>query len=414
MIGAAVLGGFMDLALFIVGLVLLLGAGGLGWYAWRRAAVRRSTGTPVQQQEDWDADAALRQLVRHSDDLRGLYASLGYDLDVEARIEQSIEALKRTIQADIPDFAALWSTFANATLPSPSVPRLPGSPDPEPHPAERLLHAVIKAGPDEQQVRHLLNRAPMEEPVPYVEVLPVARNGAVTWRPVAEVTLVQKRPSDPERFRQMLEHLEALIRVSPLERSAQATDAVQQALTNLRSALERPEANLPLALTALEEQIFQWLNRAHLQEPYGRKQALDTLLHTLVLLRRTCVAPLQAGISLKAGTLATGNQQVQSMAAMYLASPWMQVPHLTVLLLTTFLELRLSAFAEAEQGNPAAPAGVLRLINDEIASGYYASGELLRRLRELEGRGLFVHSLVHALLELDSSARGRSLSAAPL
>ena len=405
MLEAVVLVGPMDLRILIVGLVVLLGAGGVGWYAWRRRVARRTAAVPPAE-DDWDLDAAVYRLVRHSDDLRALYATLGYDLEVEAQVGQILEALKGMIRTEIPDFTALWGVLTEASLPEAPAP-LPGLQVPEPHPAERLLREAVAAGPDEQRVRRLLNRAPLEEPVPYAEVLPVTRDGAVTWRPVMEVTLVRKRPSAPDRFVQLLDHLDALVRTSPLERSAQTTGAVLQAVANLRAVLDRPEANLLLALTALEERVLQWLDRAHLRDQHTRKETLDAFLRALVTLRHTAVVPLRAGTPLKAGTLASCNRQAQSLAATYLGTPWMQVPRLTVLLLTAFLELKLSGYSPRAQADPANPAGVLRLIHDEIASGYYASQELIRRLRELEERGVFVHSLVHALLQ-GEKANGRA------
>jgi len=48
-----------------------------------------------------------------------------------------------------------------------------------------------------------------------------------------------------------------------------------------------------------------------------------------------------------------------------------------------------------------APSRVLKLVWDEVASGRYDSEESIRRLRSLETKGFFVHSLNYALLRMN-------------
>ena len=137
------------------------------------------------------------------------------------------------------------------------------------------------------------------------------RDGRIVWRPVIEVTLVQKRPADPRRFERVLGRLDALIRTSDLARSAHANRAVLEASTHLKDQLNRPHANVPLALSALEEQVAQWLHRSHLRDEHARKQTLDALLRSMGVLQHTCLRSLREGRPLGADALAACKTRAQ-------------------------------------------------------------------------------------------------------
>lgn len=390
----------MGYALIAAGIVLLLG--GAAALRWARRAARRPARRPrvrpaaqaLPQREEEPAEA-VRCLVRDDEELQALYLRLGYDLGVEHRARKLLDTLKNLIRAEVPDFEALRQALDLA-------PALPGGEAGGAHPAERFLGEVVAAGADEQTVRALLNRAPVEEPLPFVEVLPVPRDGRVDWRPVQEVRLVHKRPSDPRRFSAALDALEGLVEGGGLVRSEHAERAVLAAVAALRTAAARPPANVPLALRGLEVQLDQWLRRAHLPEPFARKQALDAFLHALVRLRHR-LDGLGAGSAPDA--LAACQTAARSLAARYRAASWMHGPRLAERILVALLDAELAGLPGAERALPTAPAGAVQRVRDELAAGYYDRGVLLRRLQDQEARGLYVSSLVPALLRLDNADR---------
>ena len=392
----------MGYALIIAGIVLLLG--GAAAIRWVRRAARPPQphrGGRVLPQREEDPAAAVRRLVREDEELQALYRRLGYDLGVEHRARELLDTLKNLIQVEVPDFEALRQALDRA-------PALPDAEDAGTHPAERFLGEVVAAGADEQTVRALLSRAPVEEPLPFVEVLPVPRDGRVDWRPVQEVRLVHKRPSDPQRFTAALDALGGLVEGGGLVRSEHAGRAVLAAIATLRTAAARPPANVPLALRGLEVQLGQWLRRAHLPEPLARKQALDALLRTWVELRRRLDG---LGADPAPDALAACQTAARSLAARYQAASWMHGPRLTERVLVALLDAELAGLARAERASPAAPAGAVQRVCDELAAGYYDRGVLLRRLHDQEARGLYVSSLVPALLQLEYA--GAAPGAAP-
>lgn len=79
----------------------------------------------------------------------------------------------------------------------------------------------------------------------------------------------------------------------------------------------------------------------------------------------------------------------------------MHTPWLTTYILTTLLTAELATLPEEARDQTSSPARVLRLIRDEVTSGYYDREETIRRLRQQEERGLYVHSLIYPLLRLN-------------
>lgn len=77
----------------------------------------------------------------------------------------------------------------------------------------------------------------------------------------------------------------------------------------------------------------------------------------------------------------------------------MHTPWLTNYILTALLDSHSLPVAQET-------ATGLQSVRDEVASGHYDAMELERRLRQLEQKDLYVHSLTYALLRLAGSDFG--------
>jgi len=121
-------------------------------------------------------------------------------------------------------------------------------------------------------------------------------------------------------------------------------------------------------------------------------------------------------------------------AKTYIDSSWMHTPWLTARFLTDLLDVELAPLnreaksvrefnlmlmssiwrvpplayywrfkVARERAHLARLASLLGLVRDEVDSGNYDAQEISGRLRRYEGEGMYVHSLVYALLRLNSS-----------
>jgi hypothetical protein len=104
---------------------------------------------------------------------------------------------------------------------------------------------------------------------------------------------------------------------------------------------------------------------------------------------------------MEASEVTNFKEMAQKHTRVYLESPWMQTPWLTNYILTNLLDSELVPLRKRAQRKPTSPVGMLQLIRDEVASGRYDSDENIRRLRQQEEKGLYIHSLVYPLLRLN-------------
>ncbi|HSS76422.1 MAG TPA: hypothetical protein VLV54_06715 [Thermoanaerobaculia bacterium] len=350
-------------------------------------ARRRGTGRPagaLTAQEPWDGPAELASLLAENGEVRSLYARLGFLPDVERACEALLADLKGLVRVEVPDFAALTAALDRLAASSSS---LSSSAPPERN--AELLRRVLAVRGDREAVLALLGRAPVDEALPFVEQLPLVRQGEVTWRTPVELTLLRKRPADLEAFEQRLDELERLVRAAPLRREARLRAELLEALARVRRDAHREDAYLPTSLQGFEPLLRDWLHRSRDPAALDRRHRLDELLMDVLRLRRDGTSPATA-------------EKARSQAQLYAGSPWMQTPWITTLALANLLnaEIALLPPDPAERKDPTAPAALLRRVRDEIASGHFDGDETIRRLRQQEESGLFVHSLVYALLRL--------------
>jgi hypothetical protein len=378
-------------------------------FRWGKTALPAVPVSPEVVAPSWDEDAALREAVDATPELRALYGRLGYLPEVEREAERIVGEIKGLVRAEIPDFAAFGAALAEVEAQLGA-----GSTEDSERPRfrrenEALLRAVLAVRGDEEAVLRLLNEDPVDQLLPLVEQIPMVRNGEVIWRTPMELTLVRKRPSNPARFERLLDELDWLVRSARLRRRPTAREAALAAIVRLRRDAARENAYLPTPVQALVAEVDGWLH--HSLEPVvrRRREELDGLLRGLLRLRQD----LETG----GGDLRDFRETSRAQAQLYAGQPWMQVPWLTTFALANLLDTELALLPAKERAQPTSPAGVLRLVRDEVASRHYDSDETIRRLRQQEERGLFVHSLVYALLRMnrlpaaapdDSGAAGRA------
>ena len=348
---------------------------------------------PPEPGDGWDEDAALRRQVDETPELRALYGKLGSLPEVEREAERIVAELKGLIRAEVPDFAAFDAALAEAEAQLAEAPDdSSGAPERPRFRAgnEALLRSVLAVRGDPEAVLRLLNEDPVDQLLPLVEEIPMVRNGEVIWRTPMELTLVRKRPSRPDRFERLLDELDWLVRSARLRRRPAAREAVLAAVVRLRRDAARENAYLPTPIQTLAAEVDGWLHRSLDAATRRRREELDDLLRGLLRHRHQ----LEKGL----GDL---RETIRAQAQLYAGQPWWHTPWLTTAVLANLLDSELAALPEKERARPASPAQILRLVRDEVVSRHYDSDETIRRLRQQEERGLFVHSLVYALLRMN-------------
>ncbi|MFL6263350.1 MAG: hypothetical protein ACJ76Y_26945 [Thermoanaerobaculia bacterium] len=376
----------MSLALLLAGLALGAGLGAAAVLAagWRR---RRPLPTvplpppaePVYEPED------LRRMIDETPELQALYARIGFPPGVERECQRILADLAGMVRTEIPDFAALRAAVAEAerglAASSSGAEARFLAEDVE------LLRAVGRAGEDREEVLRLLDRDPVRRLLPFVERIPMTRNGERIWRTPVELSLLRKRPADPDRCERLLDEIEKLARAARLPRAEPARAEVLEVVARARRDARRDGAYMPTSLRALEVAVESWL-RAAPPEARRRRDELDALLVGLLRVRRG----RPGGEDLR--------EAARAQAQTYAATPWMQTPWLTSYALANLLDAELSGLPGEERRQPSPRAAALRWVRDEVASSHFDGEETIRRLRQQEERELYVHSLVYALLRM--------------
>lgn len=357
----------------------------------------------------WESRREVQRLVEHVPELRVLYATLGYSPAFERQATQLVHELMALINVDIPDFATFTSAVhsVQAQLETPpagtNMPMLLLQERIRTAHADPLWQAVLAAGQDQTQVLALLNRNPVYEQLPFLEQVPLYKDGQVIWRTPVEVSVLRKRPGDVERFARLLDALATPFVTPCVLLNAQARQEVADEIARVRRDLQRQTGYLPTALQALAQKVSRCLQEPPHTAVRAKREALDHFLAACVTVRRAYSWDTSQGHPLDAASLAHFKATAQQHAQYYLHTVWMHLPWLTTYLLTNLLDSELVAFS-GEAGHAttslATPAGRLALIRAEVASGHYDCDETMRRLRQQEEQGLYVHSLVYPLLRL--------------
>jgi hypothetical protein len=345
-------------------------------------------------------------LIASVPELRALYASLGYSPELESQATRLLRELNALIRTEIPDFAAFSRVMHHTqmhlkeSMPTQNAPALLLQECTQQAYAAPLWQAVAAAGEDQAQVLALLNREPVYEQLPFIEQVPFYKDGAVIWRTPVEVTMLRKRPADVTRFGHLLEALEGLFTAPDVLLNSQARQDVLREIARVRRDVQRPHGYIPTSLQALARKVSICVQQSPDATAHGKRQALDRFLATCVSIRRTYSEAITATQTLSATSLRCFREAAQQQAQYYLHTTWMQTPWLTVYVLTTLLDADLAALPAVTRPPSPAAGHMLALIRAEVASGHYDRSETIRRLRQQEAQGVYVHSFVYPLLRL--------------
>jgi len=342
-------------------------------------------------------------MARNTPELKKLYQRLHYSLETEAKCDELLLRLKELIRVDIPDFQVFQDALRKIEARLQAGPEEAGSISDEGHAPyamrnRRLLQEVLQSG-DSDAVLALLNRNPYEEQLPFVEQIPLHRSGKVIWRTPVELAIMRKRPADRDAFQRALEELELLVRTSKLRRAEPAKKEVFETIARTRRDLDRDNAYMPTPIKLLEEKTQSWLEP---REPLarGKREQLERLMVGMLELQEQSESGAWLAGRVDAQDRSRFKAKAEEQAREYIHATWMHTPWLTTLALRNLLR---SELIELRGGSvePGAPARVLKLVWEEVVSGRYDSEESIRRLRSLESKGFFVHSLNYALLRLN-------------
>ncbi len=342
-------------------------AGGLTPAVWNRILDAFAGKEPAAKPE------TPEDFLARNPEVLDLLEGLGYDAPLRAEARALFAQLTSSIRVEIVDYAALHKSIA-ATIARAN--ELPAA-------AVAFLNTLSSAR-DPESLTALLNADPVHDQIPFVEQIPVLRNGSVTWTSPARLSLVRKFPADRAVFLETLGRLEALFAEPHPARAEPVRVGVLDAVERLRKDIDRANAYLPTALLFLETRLDEY--DAHSIRPRSaeRIEALMSIIAGAVALSRRLERP-QPG----------DREAIAAQAASYVARPKIHTPAVTKLLLTLLLHDAVIARTRRVYG---ASVRKLRMIRDEISTGTYNSAETAARLRRLEDQGYYFSSLVYALL----------------
>lgn len=347
----------------------------------------------------WQSQAELERLVDRQPELEALLVDLGFQQALERRFAGVLSRLRATARVEIPDPDAFFDALerAEGQLAEPT------GAEPEALRLERLekrqhplLQQVLRADRDLGKILHLLGEEPIDSRLPFIEEIPFHRDGEVIWRTPIDLAVVRKTPRDPERFAALLGELRQAVETASVERPAQATDDLLDAIARARRAARRPDVYLPTVITGLEAEVSAWLDAVPDQARARRDRLFELLRRVLELRARYGLeSPLDVP-ALRADALRDFKRSMLQAVQLYLGEPWMRQPWLTAHLLAGLLTAELAELPPT--ASPQGPRPALERVHREAASGLYDGEESIHRLHRLEERGIAVHSLVYALL----------------
>lgn len=358
--------------------------------------------------QEWNAAAVLRQLESSSPQVQSLYLEMGYSLSDERRCDELLHEIRLQIEAEIPDFESFRKTLKKLTEQARE-----GSSNTPPALREArqlrledpLLRAALAVIDDEDALLQVLNRNPVMEALPFVEQIPIYRDGKVSWRTPVELKILRKRPRDSSQLVDLLSELHRRVRASELRRPIAAKEAVLDAVERVERDLKRPNAYLPTSLRTLLGRVDDWLHKVGSKDDPERRQRLDIFLRQLVEVRHCFENAVDLRLSATRRkqlieALGSYHRTTLELADHYLRAAWLQRPLLSSWLIHNLLSAELVTVPHDARLDRASPGGVLAMICRETADGHYDGDETMHRLHQLEERGFYVHSLVFALLRL--------------
>lgn len=384
----------------LLGSVLLAAA---GVYLVRRSVRRQLATTESTAETIGDAKSQLCHLIESNKELQSLYERLGYSAKLDREAHQIVAELKATIRTEVTDFPAFLQVLEDVRKqmhPQPDASASSFGVQYQPREGD-LLTAVLSAGSDQTRILQILNRDPLHEQLPFVEQIPINKNGEVIWRTPLEHSLIRKRPTNPVLFAERLDQLESLFKEARTPQSRQIQREVVEAILRTRRDLQKETAYMPTSLQALERKVEEYILLSPSIASQTKIRQLDALLEELIELSDK----ISSGSVFAQPNITAFKQTAQQQAKTYLEAFWMHTPWLSTRLLATLLDLEVVALPKEAVAVPTSPAAVLKVVRDEVSLGSYDSDETIRRLQQQEDRGLFVNSLVYPLLRLNGASQ---------
>lgn len=360
--------------------------------------------------EEWDGHRVVRDLVQKTPELRDLYRRLGYSPYVEERCRKLLAQLNDLVVV-IPDFAAFENSLDSAITAIERHIRGEEEVDPLFFADRELFESVVTARASRDAVLQLLN-------ADFRKRLPIS----------VEVAAISRRPRNADDFAGALRELDQLLRRQWLPQTQDVREELLEAVSDLREERERENPSLVTTLESLESRIEDAVFNIADEQQDEKKRSLDGVLWSLVYARHEYRPHDRHFID-----------GVAEEAKAYIDSAWMHTRWLTIFILRHLLDGEVARQVPAglsQKGSLVSivAIGVLFYLNlwifgfcvlaallyyvgntiwhthktrplvachQEIASGTYDGHEVGRRVRDLERRDVFVHSLILRLLELD-------------
>lgn len=351
---------------------------------WRELSVRVGLRENIAPAPRETAD----ELIAKTAELRELLDGLGYNPRREEAADRIMAELKSSIRAELTDYPAFQAAIAAATVRRQSM--LPDE-------SFALLDSLGSAG-DQSAVLALLNADPIHDQVPFIEQIPVRKNGELTWRSPVDHSLIRRRPVDLRRFKELLDDLEMLFAEPHPARFEHSLLEVIDAIAKVRRELDRDKSYLPTPLQYLETKLGDYKTKS--LKP-GAARLTETLLSTIARL-------VELRNAVESGADEDVARKIAGQAARYLATPRLQTRWLTNYILVLLLHPKLTVTVGRKVGKR--EAKTIELIRKEIQDGYYDRREITRRLRRIEASGVMVASLVYPLLRLPAPVSGTPAS----
>lgn len=385
---------------------LLAGAGflvvgiGIGW--WMRNAFQTEEAEPVMQSvaQLEDPLGARSDLAEEVGDVHDLYLEMGYSPMVVVEIARIRRELRDQVTVEIPDYESFLEALVQARN---KMKELEATSDFEQKSSASvrrnalLLDEVWERRDQPSAVRDRLNADTIGGQLPFIEHVPVTRDGSVRWRTPARVGVLYKQPNDVKEYNRLLDRLSSLTDHSGLSRSDAAVDEVKAAIERLRDALQVVDAYVPAPLQRVEEAIEDWYEGGHSSAQQARREELDTFLLDLLALQRACARLLdevrRPGKELYEDVRVQATQQAQQ----YLETLWMHRVWLADSVLANLMTAEVLRVRRDSEVSPPFHQH-LETVAQEIRSRGYDPAETIHRLRVYESEGYFVHSLVFSLL----------------
>lgn len=344
--------------------------------------------------ESFDSKLATQKVIENTAELMTLFEKLGYSARVDRESNELIKEMKSLIKTEIIDFAGFDKALTEieqqlANKETSNKYRLEDN---------KLLSEILTVKLDKDKVLAILNRNPIYDLLPFIEQIPFYKNEEVVWRTAVEHSLIRKRPTNPDLFASLLEKLKVLFSTIKNPQSKILREEVLEAIEKLSRDLQKPNSYLPIPLKFLEEKVVSYIVSAPNETVQAKKEALSNLLASQLTLRYKYRFDTNKELLLPVSESKVYRQLVQQEVKKYLDASFLQISWLSNYMLITLLNSELAILANKNANEEI--ISILEMTYQEINDGCFDVGETIRRLRQLEEKGLYLSSFVFSLLRL--------------